>query len=406
MVRRVHFRRLSLVLVILFVVGSPSRTRAAEKPLELYVGNVATAYPTVGALLYYRDDSRTELSGLCSGVLVGCSTFVTAAHCICTDIAGAGTCAKPDRRCEHSLEVFLQHAGLFTVRNVAVDPDFAFGTRGDVAVITLDKPVTGIAPSRINLGQRVAPGTHGTVVGFGRTSAETSSAHDAGLKRFRSIATEDCPPCMPEDRLLCWTSARERPGACEGDSGGPLLINAGGELVVAGLSAGGESETCAIPDTLFLTDMWVERDWLTRVTNETNRAAGCGSVTLGASPTLTTTVQGILTKENPEARWSFAVPPGAYALRVALNGQRSASTIREEDNDFDLYVRRSDKPTAKRYDCRDRRRIPFAACELGGPTEGMWHVLATNKSGAGQFQLTVTVLMSDVASEGRCRPNG
>ena len=88
----------------------------------------------VGALLQgFNSDSAGTY---CSGTLIGCETFLTAAHCV----DGFG----PD-----DMWVFVPSAGLLPVSSIAIHPDYDFPI-ADVAVLKLATPVNGVAPSRIN----------------------------------------------------------------------------------------------------------------------------------------------------------------------------------------------------------------------------------------------------------------
>src|SRR5689334_12468817 len=86
-------------------------------------GNFTQAYPSVGALL--TPSGPSVASTLCSGTLIGCQTFLTAAHCVC-DSNGmncqAGI-AAPD---PNDYVVFLQNVGFVAVASIDVNPEFNF----------------------------------------------------------------------------------------------------------------------------------------------------------------------------------------------------------------------------------------------------------------------------------------
>src|SRR5438045_104171 len=49
-------------------------------------GTLTPFYPTTGALLFGDNPADvTDVSTECSGVLVGCQTVLTAAHCVCPE---------------------------------------------------------------------------------------------------------------------------------------------------------------------------------------------------------------------------------------------------------------------------------------------------------------------------------
>jgi hypothetical protein len=370
------------------------RGAAAAPPVfpQIVNGQATTAYPTTGAFLGYVDASRTVLSTLCSGTLIGCQTFLTAAHCVCAETANdAATCQREGVSDPASLQVFLQNGGLLDVAEVAVDPAYQFGVAGDVAVLRLTAPITGIAPAAINTTAKPSLGTMGTIVGFGTTSAGRGQTDDSGLKRAGMVTTAGCEGEVPDDTQLCWQYIGTESSTCEGDSGGPLFIESGG-LVLAGVSSGGVSAACTPPDLAFDTDVFGVHEWIVNQAGADLGATSCGAlVPVDVSPTSVFDGSGSVSVAAPEARTAFTVPPGTRVLRFALNGQ--AATVSgpfSQDNDFDLYVRAGDPPTSAAFDCRDVNTTAFGFCEIAAPVAGTWNVLVQLVQGQGAFQLTAT----------------
>src|SRR6185295_196902 len=95
-------------------------------------GQATTSYPAVGALLLYDDAFASNLYGLCSGTLIGCQTFLTAAHCVCPDGASnAAECERTGTADPATLRVFLQRGGMFHVAAVSIPADYSFARGGD-----------------------------------------------------------------------------------------------------------------------------------------------------------------------------------------------------------------------------------------------------------------------------------
>ena len=145
-------------------------------------------YPSVGMLV-------TGDGSLCSGILVGCQTFLTAAHCICTipgvvALDGAECNARPDRLDPARFRVFFQHAGVFQVSAVAVNPSYLPDSASDLALLRLASPVDGITPTAINTTAKPAFGTAGTIVGFGATAVELQNG---GIKRVGRLRPRPAP---------------------------------------------------------------------------------------------------------------------------------------------------------------------------------------------------------------------
>jgi secreted trypsin-like serine protease len=102
-------RRLSALIAALVLAAVPSRAaRARHWPPRavprIVNGTYTSLYPSTGALLLGSDPSIAET--WCSGTMIGCGTFLTAAHCVC-DRSGP-QCQSLDPA---SRLVLLQHAG-------------------------------------------------------------------------------------------------------------------------------------------------------------------------------------------------------------------------------------------------------------------------------------------------------
>jgi hypothetical protein len=218
-------------------------------PSRIVNGVPTSLEPTVGGLQW------SALPAQCSGTLIGCQTFLTAAHCVCEE---AGTTFEECTQADPSaLEVYLQHAGIFDVSSVDIHPSYDYTTSSDIAVLTLATPVTRVVPSRLNTTQSPPHGTPGTIVGFGRT---TQTKGDRGIKRTGAIETAACSPSISEPAHVCWRFEKPigPPGvdssSCNGDSGGPLFMDLGDGVVVAGVGSGLTVEIltpdlCAAPNS-------------------------------------------------------------------------------------------------------------------------------------------------------------
>lgn len=247
-----------------------SRSDAQAPPQPRIVNGTHTQqFPTTGALLV---SSGGQLSAYCSGTLIGCNAFLTAAHCVCPDDT---TCTPSTAK----YRVFLQHGGIFTVDSIVVHPAFLFGERNDVAVVTLSAPVTGISPTAINTSGSPLHGSTGRIAGFGITNG---TQDDLGIKRSGGVSTAGCNGQVPEPDHVCWFYDKplglpgDNSNTCSGDSGGPLFIDFGGGDVVAGVTSGGLSSSCLPSDLSFDTDVYVNREFITNNADLSNPT--CGSI--------------------------------------------------------------------------------------------------------------------------------
>lgn len=404
--RGVSVTAAALTLAVLAGV-LPAAAEAGEAPgrLEPRVinGELNWGTPAVGFFVSPRADGVTS----CSGTLIGCRTFVTAAHCLCTLVAegrvltGAECRKRADLLDPAGKRVFFQHAGFVDVAEVVVHPEFRLAQRSDLAILRLAEPVTGVRAARINQIGRVAHGTPGTIVGFGRTGSEEN---DRGLKRIGGLAFAPCHQA-PAATNLCYdyglTSSAPGvgSGASGGDSGGPQLadLGAGPRLVSVTSGASIRDEvcpTCPRRFNAFSSDVFVERAWFEEVAGADLHTTGCGALPPTGEPgTFILFGGGALTAGEPEARFSLEVPPETELLRVALNGESPFT------NDLGLYLRAGAPPSPAAHDCAGEASGGLQFCEVASPEPGTWHVLARRVAGDAAFQVTAT-LFGEAGAEG------
>jgi hypothetical protein len=252
--------------------GTNALALAGTRPQPRIVNGVETFdYPSVGALLYTNYEG-TGLTPDCTATLVGCQTVLTAAHCVCFY---PGTPDNPElvpmmgQQCitlgvaeaiRPRLVFSLPDAGEFHVAAVSVHPRPRKRVGGDLALLLLDRPVTGIVPAAINFVAKPAFGTPGVIVGFGASSAVGGAlnAEGAGIKRTGRIVTHECGISGAQnDTQVCWGFDEpvgppgEDSDTCYGDSGGPLFVNAGEGLVLAGVTSSGSNDDCAPSDDAY-----------------------------------------------------------------------------------------------------------------------------------------------------------
>jgi trypsin/pre-peptidase len=379
--RRTATRRPAGLVVLLAALALPATAPAGLVVSPRIVNGLYTSlYPTTGALL--DSASFGSASIICSGTLIGCDTFLTAGHCVDGNLNPA------------AYSVFLQHAGFFQVASVALHPSFNFPV-GDVAVLKLSTPVTGIAPTPI---ATTAPafGTSGLIAGFGRSGGGS----DYGLKRAGAVTTSSCASGVSDTTSVCFTFDNPvgPPGSdsdtCNGDSGGPLFVDDGSGLVVAGVTSGGDSASCQATDHSYDANVAFYASYIQAQggADLANASCGGGPQAGGADTTIFGSI-GSVDATTPQGVQSFTVPPGIGLLRIAMNAV-------DDGSDFDLYVKAGTPPTTTDYDCRQNGSGQFGLCEFAAPSPGTWHVLVARFAGSGTYQTTVTMFGVDCTDPG------
>jgi hypothetical protein len=390
--------------VIRFVVASALLIMATAEaaraeilpPVEPRIVNgvLTSDYPSVGALL--RGPSPDDAGTWCSGTLIGCSTFLTAGHCV-------------EGRSAAELFVYLPHAGIFPVATIAQHPSFDFPA-GDVAVLKLGTAVSGVAPTAIDTTAAPPFGTPGVIVGYGRAG---DPLFDYGLKRSGAVVTTACstiPAPGSDTTSVCWnfSDPKGNPGSnantCNADSGGPLFVDVGANMRVAGITSGGSSASCQPTDHSYDANVFTYRNFI-----ETAGGADLANTTCGSGPQVgdpgvaALDFAGTVTAADPDATHTFTVTSGTTLLRVTMNG------VDDGASDFDLYVKAGSAPTTAVYDCGRFGPNQFGVCEFVAPAAGTWHVLVHRWAGSGTYQVTATqfgTLCSQPGSDGNACDDG
>ena len=343
-------------------------------------------FPTTGALLFGGNPATATT--YCSGTMIGCETFLTAAHCVADNLNPA------------SYTVFLQHGGVYSVSGIEVHQSYSFPV-ADLALIKLSSPVSGISPTPIDTVGGHANGTGGMIAGFGRTGG---GSFDYGVKRFGAIEVDSCIFGVSNTTSICWNftnpvaAAGADSNTCNADSGGPLFIDNGTDLVLAGVTSGGNSSDCMAFDNSFDTRISFYASYLQAAGGADLANTSCGGIPqVGDADVEVVALEGALDGSTPQQTHSFDVDPGSMVLRVTLNA------IDDGISDFNLYVRAGVPPTTTNYDCAVDGSGQYGGCEFNNPSGGMWHVLVDRSSGAGAYQVTATsfgTFCSDPANDG------
>jgi hypothetical protein len=95
-----------------------------------------------------------------------------------------------------------------------------------------------------------------------------------------------------------------------------------------------------------------------------------------------------LDENHQEDSITIDVPSETEMLQIAMNGEDSG----QGKNEFEISVYRDDGSPTGRLVCEGNARGQFAFCAVEKPNAGSWTVAITRKRGAGDVQITATLV--------------
>lgn len=358
--------------------------KSGNDEIKIVNGTASFSYPTVGALF-----GKLEI---CTATLIGCSTVLTAAHCV-VEKSGSGYKAAN----VGDYKVYFQHGGLFNLTGtVAYQRSFRWPddhtSLADIAVLKLTKPVEGIAPFAINDEWEHDADIPGTIVGFGVTGSRNG---DYGLKRFGPVVAAACTPATLKTDLLCWKFDDNRTSdTCDGDSGGPLLLSEGRpHPVISGVTSGG-SPTCKAPDRAFDASVFANRAWIKSISGGDLGTTACGSVTPLQESDAKSRYRGFSGQLNStKASHEFEIEISAtHQLRIAVSlGKPIDKTIFDMISLPKLSITAS--PTTAQAAPVCESTAGAAYCSMNSPADGKYTIVLTSGETAkvADYQLVISV---------------
>ena len=375
------------IAVLLLAAALPAAAADTGGP-RIVNGINSHDFPTTGALMYNLSGgaiNENNANSWCTGTLIGCETFLTAAHCVEDDQTAA------------NYWVFLQHAGVRTVTSVTSHPSYTSGgfPEFDIAVLKLGAPVNGIAPTAINESSSPPAGTAGQIVGFGQTDG---SAGDYGIKRAGDVITADCAGViggLGNTELVCWqfTNPVGPPGddsnTCNGDSGGPLFVDLGSGEVVAGVTSGGNNGTCLATDDSYDSNVFTYRSFVNGELGS-DSTSSCGGLPPVGDPTVTVIgFDGNLSGGNADDSLSVNVTGTPSELRITLKGEDNGSL------NVDFFVKEGTGAGPGDFDCNSDGSANVGECIFASPSAGEWSVFVERAGGSGEYQVTASIFGGD-----------
>jgi secreted trypsin-like serine protease len=197
------------------------------------------AFPWLAEII----DARGSEAGQCTGTVVAPRLILTAGHCVENMRTGTLREASGFTVLTFAGATATGEPNVSTVSGVIAYEGFKRGVDdGDAALLALSAPVG--APAVVlaaGVGQPTA-GTAATIVGWGRTSftqrRPSEALHSAGTAVQASAwCKRHAPPFFARGELCALDPPSDTTGACNGDSGGPLLTaGVSGEPVEVGIA--------------------------------------------------------------------------------------------------------------------------------------------------------------------------
>ena len=202
------------------------------------------AWPWIAALLY-ANDSNVFSAQFCSGVLIDKSWVLTAAHCV------QGMSAQGIQVAVGAWDLTAFTGSRTPVKSIRIHPQFSSTSLyNDIALLELSVP-SSIQPITLFSGESVdntPPSLLGklvTVLGWGVADSTTSWYYPEILRQVSLpvVADSTCNdiyinPVLPSQFCAGYWEGKD---ACEGDSGGPAVVQVDGHWVHAGIVSAGVS---------------------------------------------------------------------------------------------------------------------------------------------------------------------
>lgn len=254
----------ALTSVAIMSAGCAAETDAGENDVRVHVRS-GSVDPTIFGGAIDDDDAaipgvvalRVGQSGayeLCSGALLADNLVLTARHCVTKNATTSVSCDENGASAngKHvlgeeepaNIAVYVGASPSFGEKpharaKAVISPKSEYLCNSDIALIVLDKSLTGVEPLAVRLGANVSPGETFRAVGYGmndNSSPLGTRYRKEGvnvLAKGAAVSASKTPLGMHEFEVS--------KSICQGDSGGPAISEQTG-AVIGVVSRGGECD--------------------------------------------------------------------------------------------------------------------------------------------------------------------
>ncbi|RZM85379.1 hypothetical protein C3B51_00120 [Pseudoalteromonas rubra] len=255
----------SLTGVALAKEKQPLQSRAALDNVRIVGGEESTpfAYPFMGSLqLFINNEYRHH----CGSSLIAPDKVLTAAHCV----EGRTDSQFAVKFGAHDLTDESQGQS-YKVTSIVMHERYhnPITYSNDIAVLTLEAPVEGIAPIELadsELKRSYVVGENFKVMGWGALYSGGPSPDKLNEVDVPYISNEVCNDAQHyggriSDSMLCAGFDEGQKDSCQGDSGGPLIVNRDNRWFQVGVVSWGDGCAHAYKPGVYA-DVAVLNDWV------------------------------------------------------------------------------------------------------------------------------------------------